>query len=121
MDGKPLATMDDGTTEAAVFQTSYGYLVRVRHSVDHDTLGTKPFRELADAMAYAELLTKHPKSPDWEHWAAYNGELAILFSHQRCGDRVGFLDTLGQRPGARTSPTCTRRGRAVPLSTPCPR
>ncbi len=101
MDGKVLATMDDGTLEAAVFETSYGYVVTVRW-YDH-ALGTKPFHKLADAMAYAELLTKDPDPElprDYdrmaEHWsrrAACSGELAILFSHQRYGERVGLLDT----------------------------
>jgi hypothetical protein len=68
---------------------------------DGQALGTKPFPKLADAMAYAELLTKHPELPrdydrmaeHWSRFAAHNGELAMLFGHQRYGERVGLLDT----------------------------
>ena len=60
MHGEAIATLEDGMVEAAVFAASYGFLVVVRNLVVDHVLGTKPFRNLADAMAYAELLTKRP-------------------------------------------------------------
>jgi hypothetical protein len=87
------------TLEATVCETSYGFVATVRYIGSAALLGTKAFRNLADAIAYAELLTKgllvdghQPAVEYWRKSAAYFGEMAILFSHSRLGERVALFD-----------------------------
>ena len=97
MDAKAIATLADSRLEAAVFEASYGYVVTVRYLRVEEVLGTKPFGKLADAMAYAKLLTEDYErdllSVEHSRWAEKFGELAILFAHSRVGEWVGLLDT----------------------------